>query len=1284
MRAVLLAVVAGMLFGCSGSGCSGMEPIPGGFPLDRRVENGIQARLTSSGIGFVETNIEPILGSLVGGSLSFPVPAMTQSLGGIADAEICHSGQCYFCLEITSVDLVPTPPNQLRLVLNVMAWTGNAECGRRGLDIVVPTFLGDIECAANVDTRATGAPDMPVTGTVVFNINTTTGYTELEFADLDATSGLETDDISIDGGFICTMVDWVSGLFIGSLTDGLNDQLAGAMGDFTCQSCETVAECPSGATCDDGTCMRGGECVAPLLGMEGRLDLGALLAGVSPGTQAQVDMVVAAGGYAHATNEGMSLGMYGGMEPVGSSHCVPPVDPPSLGPVPIASGIHDANTCAACDPPDAHAILGVSETFLNRAGWAFHQSGGLCLGIGGGTLPVTSGALAMLMPSLRSITWGEESPIAIELRPAQPPVFELGPNTAEDPLLAVSMQDVSIDFYLWGHDRYVRLMTASMDLTVNLDLRAVDGEIQVAVSSLENENLVIENSELLAEDPATLAAALSGLIDTMLGPMLGDLGSFPLPPMSGFTLNIPTGGLGYLEESGEEFLLINAVLGIATEEPAPAPMPLVHTHAEIVELQLPPTEAFDGMADPAQVPRVFLALDAEGADTDEAEFRWRVDSGLWTPWTTDRNVVVEHGVFLFQGRHRIEVQARIAEQPDTTDPVPVELEVLIDTVPPEVTITEIDVDRLAVDVRDMVSPDEAIRLEWRDGEAWQPLLEGTITVDPDADTIEVRATDEAGNVSVSRHAIRGRLPTDGSSGCGGCATTSRVGRIPGVMMLTLLAGLLFWRRRRVGSLLVVLLACASLTACGGGGGGDGDGGVCGPDAPEGCCESDDDCADGRCCMSSNTCVTFTPEDDTCTPPETCAEIPLLDEFCGFQPCASCEGPRPLMIGLIGLHSSIAILPDGSAWIAGYAAGTSYNRTYGDLAVAHVEASTTRVPDESWSPIDGVPAVAPTGDPAGWRGGISEAGEDVGRYASVAVDASGNIGVAYYDTTNSRLKYMSHSGGAWSAPVVVDGDAATDAGRFADLAFLPDGVPAIAYMVIENAGDHNVTRARYIEANDAAGSSWGTPVDLDVLDPTPLPAEGTVSDVPEGTGVWPDLAVGSGGTLGVVFYNRTNGDLMGAAFDGVVWGAPQVLAGSGDSDQGWTPSLAIDASGVWHMSFVDGIAEDLIYMNTSGVREIIDGRSLGEHWNLRGDDSTIAVLPSGEVRVAYQDSTAHQLWFAARDPSGVWTREQLSGPVNATATEGFYVSHVLHGTTSVVSAWFYDAQASENGVVIFWR
>lgn len=1297
-RAAIMWGTVGLLFSCSGgsgcSSCGGMEPIPEGYPLEQRVENAIQARLTSSGIDFVEENIEPILGSLVGGSLSFPVPSMTESVAGFLDVEVCHSGECFFCVEITGLNLTPTPPNELRLTLDIMAWAGNESCGRRPLDIVVPTFLGDIECGASIDTRSEGSPDMPVTGRIVFAIDATTGYTALEFAELDATSGFETDDISLGGGFVCTMVDFVAGLFIGSLIDGLNDQIGGALGDFTCASCETVADCPgAGAECVEGTCMRGGECVAPLLGMEGRLDLGSLLGSVSPGLDAQVDMVVAAGGYAHAQNAGMSLGVLGGMYPTDTSHCVPPAAQPSLGPVPISTTIHDANDCATCEPTDAHLILGVSETYLNNVGWAFQQSGGLCLGIGSGTIPVSSGALAMLMPSLRNVTWGEESPIAIELVPGEPPTFEIGPNNEEEPLLAVNMPNVGIDFYLFGHDRYLRVMTAAMDLIVNLDLSVVAGEIQVAVRSLETENLVIENSELLSEDPATLAIAFAALIDTMLGPMLGDLGAFALPDMAGFTLEIPEGGLGHLEESGEEFLMLNALLGIAEVEPGPEPKPVVHTSAEIIELQVPPTESFRADVNPPVVPRAYLAVDAENAGYNEVEYRYRVDSGFWTPWTLENELVVEHGMFLFQGRHQVEVQARVAGDQDTADPVPVELEVIIDTIAPELTLLPIDVDRIRVDVSDMVSPDEAIRLEWRvsDQETWNEVIDGFIDVPADAEEVEVRATDEAGNVGTSRHALRGRIPTDGSGGCGGCAASGRSERGPAALFLVLLAGLLIARKRRFGTFLVALLASGALVACGAGnpngdGGPDGGGGICdAPDAPADCCESDGECGDGRCCMASNSCVYFTPEYDTCTPPEECASVPGLDESCNFLPCSECEGPSELLLGFVGLHQSIVVTPDGGALIAGYAAGTSYNRTYGDLAVAQITAGSARVPDDAWSVLDGIPPGGEvTGDPTGWRGGISEAGEDVGRYASAAVDASGTIGVAYYDSTNQRLKYISNSGGTWSAPVVVDGGGGVDAGRFADLAFLPSGVPAIVYMVIEQAGDHEITRARFIRATDASGSAWGAPVDLDVLDPTPLLEEGATPDLPEGTGIWPDLAIGPGNVLGVVFYNRTNGDLMGASYDGAAWEPAQVLAGR-DGDEGWAPSLAIDSAGVWHMSFVDGIAEDLVYMNTSGAREVIDGRSLGEHWNIRGDDSSLVLLPSGEVRVAYQDATNLQLWLAVRDPSGTWTTEQLMGSDLAdSATEGFYISHVANGAGSVISAWFYDAQTPANGVSIFWR
>src|SRR3972149_8123801 len=80
-------------FSCSGGGCSGctgcgVAPIPGGFPIDQRIGNAMQMRLTESGISFIETNIAAIVASFLPGGLDFPVPHSTGSTTGI-DYDLC-------------------------------------------------------------------------------------------------------------------------------------------------------------------------------------------------------------------------------------------------------------------------------------------------------------------------------------------------------------------------------------------------------------------------------------------------------------------------------------------------------------------------------------------------------------------------------------------------------------------------------------------------------------------------------------------------------------------------------------------------------------------------------------------------------------------------------------------------------------------------------------------------------------------------------------------------------------------------------------------------------------------------------------------------------------------------------------------------------------------------------------------------------------------------------------------------------------------------------------------
>ena len=78
-------------------------------------------------------------------------------------------------------------------------------------------------------------------------------------------------------------------------------------------------------------------------------------------------------------------------------------------------------------------------------------------------------------------------------------------------------------------------------------------------------------------------------------------------------------------------------------------------------------------------------------------------------------------------------------------------------------------------------------------------------------------------------------------------------------------------------------------------------------------------------------------------------------------------------------------------------------------------------------------------------------------------------------SEDKLKYVranDANGTAWGTPSVVD--ASSTVGRFSSLQFIK-GKPAISYYEIGNGN------LRYISANDANGTTWGTPVILDAMD-----------------------------------------------------------------------------------------------------------------------------------------------------------------------------------------------------------
>ncbi|MBI5490898.1 MAG: hypothetical protein HY905_26435, partial [Deltaproteobacteria bacterium] len=370
----------------------------------------------------------------------------------------------------------------------------------------------------------------------------------------------------------------------------------------------------------------------------------------------------------------------------------------------------------------------------------------------------------------------------------------------------------------------------------------------------------------------------------------------------------------------------------------------------------------------------------------------------------------------------------------------------------------------------------------------------------------------------------------------------------------------------------------------------------------------------------------------------------------------------------------------------------------------------------------------TGSPSGWRGGISTPGDDVGKYTTIAVGADGEPRVAYYDVTHGALKWAVHSASGWSVrsgPIDDQGDA----GRFADMAIGADGLAVISYNAIEERSDipgAYVSKLKVARGSDASGSLW-TIDEVESMDipcwadlcgedlvclassrtcATPAPeddcgATGCATgqacvaavcedlfespiDFPEGVGIVTGIDFAPDGTPVAVYYDRgawdraagevrPHGDLKQAALVSGAW-TVTVLDGAG-GDAGWYPSLDIDAAGQRHISFVDGIAETLVYLNPdSGVREVVDGRTIaGRERNIVGDDSTIRVTASGEIWIAYQDATARTLLLAHRTAPGTWEVRS----VDTEDSSGFFANMTLgtDGETPVLSTYWHRTAVS---------
>ncbi|HEU0033306.1 MAG TPA: MYXO-CTERM sorting domain-containing protein [Kofleriaceae bacterium] len=1287
----------GNLGGCGACGASQPLP-PGGLPPDQTVEGGAQIRVTPQGFN----KLTSILPGVINSSLSngFCVPTGQAGSFGTFGTGVrwCTTtqGTCApGCkVDVTLNSLTPTVTNQqtMNLRLSTAVHTSVPIDGKVigigfscTLNANSNNLNGDVDIAFGID---------PATGELTIHVARINSFqTNLSFSGCSVLSDI--------ANLLSSFVDSFLGQFIIQLLTPTIDDLI-----------QNFLPSP--------------------LGIAGMMDVGNLLENVSPGTTASMEARIVPGGYVSLNNGGMSLGVITGLnadEDISTrtpglasepALCVPPLTAPNFGAPPASLPITTRSTFAlnvanefnGAPDPGADLAMGISETTLDLAGHHMVTSGAMCLGVGTSFInQLNVGTIGILVPSLSELqSDAGNDPLLLVTRPTRPLDFTIGDNTEASPALTIGVSHLEVDFYAFLYERYVRAFTLdlSLNIGVNLTFEQMPGQPAVIKPSLvgiskDKVQLVALNTQFVRETPQELETKLPAVFD-LVTPLLGDLPPINVPTFAGFSLENLS--IQHVVTNQDDFLALFASLGTnqalrglaqhdrfaldaVTKLEAQIPTAQAQSAgtSRFLRVTTPPPDqiraALDGKG--GAMPEVVFDVDRYDAFGRELEWAYNLNGGMFHVYQPGGTLAIRDGAFAWQGKYTIGLKSRVKGDYHTVSQTSYKT-VNVDSVGPRVLADKATWDDGIYELQtwDIVSGAYLQYAFSKPGAAGpeSPWMDGSTIqlsrVDMDPYLVDnefaLYAKDEAGNVTIALIA-----PFHGQPGEGGCNCDASGGPTPGGILLVLVVGgILLAPRRRVlvqlarrynGIATVAVWAGLSITlslvpGC-----------SCGKNAAKSC-DTAADCGEDYC-----------PQ----------GQIP----FCIDNTCVCSDD---IILGKLGPYSDVAVGADGSTWVS------AYHQEYGDLVVAKVDPLAGRVPDEAWEWVDGVPEGPVIVPDSKYRHGIAEKGADVGMYTSIAVAPDGTPVVTYFDRDTASLKFAARVGGVWQSHVIEQGTgdlAETGAliGMYTSLTLRSDdGRPGVAYLA-HVADTVNGARAevRFAAAQTTLPTSaadWMTWT----VDTAPLPPDDpnnpNIYPLPEGLGLFVDAARLPTQAPVVVYYDRSAGELKLAKFNTTTgqFAAPVVLAGGGNVDAGWSPSVGVDAQGVVHVAYVDSTNDDLMYVtDAAGATPALvdDGRRIvgttadglpKPEYHFVGDDAGMVLANAGTLpMIAYQDATTQELLLATRKTDGTWTHVSIAGATDPwPGAYGFFAADTIAGTDIVMSSWVIDQQASENWVEVFKR
>lgn len=275
------------------------------------------------------------------------------------------------------------------------------------------------------------------------------------------------------------------------------------------------------------------------------------------------------------------------------------------------------------------------------------------------------------------------------------------------------------------------------------------------------------------------------------------------------------------------------------------------------------------------------------------------------------------------------------------------------------------------------------------------------------------------------------------------------------------------------------------------------------------------------------------------------------------------------------------------------------------------------------------------DGAAWHLETVDPAAGVGRYASLALDATGGPRISYYDDLNDDLKYAHYDGSTWQIETV---DESGLVGEYTSLALDVEGHPHISYLDRSNDDlkyarhDGSAWQIETVESEGRVGRNTSL-----ILDPAGRPhiIHGSIKENSPGDDLrytyydgstwqteivdhdvflsfgYASLVLDEETQPRVAYYDMKAFELRYARYDGTAW---QVEVVDNGGEYGGDVSMALDDSGRPHISYYDQHNDQVKHAHYDGAAWRVDvvESALG-HW---AGNTSLALDLGGRPHMSY--------------------------------------------------------------------